>query len=178
MNEMMFNGKTLPVLGLLGKGKGGYAYLVERDGRRCVLKQIHHEPCDFYNFGDKLQSELNDYQKLLDMGIPVPEMIDVDREGERILKADIDGPTIMELLKAGQDVGRYLPAVRRMADKAKAHGKNIDYFPTNFVAAEDGLWYVDYECNDYMYEWSFESWGVKYWSHTPTLMEWLRQHEI
>ena len=43
---------------------------------------------------------------------------------------------------------------------------------------EDGLWYVDYECNDYMYEWSFEGWGVKYWSHTPTLMEWLRQNEI
>ena len=178
MNEMMFKGNALPILGLLGKGKGGYAYLVERDGRRYVLKQIHHEPCDFYNFGDKLQSELNDYQKLLDMGIPIPKIIDVDREGERILKAYIDGPTIMQLLKAGQDVARYLPAVRQMAGKAEAHGKNIDYFPTNFVAAEDGLWYVDYECNDYMYEWSFEGWGIKYWSHTPTLKEWLRQNEV
>lgn len=178
MNEMLFNGDTLPVLRLLGKGKGGYAYLVERDGQRYVLKQIHHEPCEYYNFGDKLQSELNDYQRLLDMGIPIPKIIDVDREGERILKAYIDGPTIMQLLKAGQDVARYLPAVRQMAEKAEAHGKNIDYFPTNFVAAGNGLWYIDYECNDYMYEWSFEVWGVKYWSHTPTLKEWLRQNEV
>ena len=27
---------------------------------------------------------------------------------------------------------------------------NIDYFPTNFVVQEDKLYYIDYECNDYM----------------------------
>ena len=43
----------------------------------------------------------------------------------------------------------------------------IDYFPTNFVVNGGLLYYVDYECNAYMDEWSFENWGVKYWSRTP-----------
>ena len=47
---MAVNGRDFRVLCLLGKGKGGYAYLVEREGKRYVLKQIHHEPCDYYEF--------------------------------------------------------------------------------------------------------------------------------
>ena len=46
------NGAELRLLSLLGHGKGGYSYLAERDGGRVVLKQIHHEPCEYYRFGD------------------------------------------------------------------------------------------------------------------------------
>lgn len=175
MDAIRFNGVPCPVIKLLGRGKGGYSYLVEKDGRPFVLKQIHHEPCDYYQFGDKLQSELNDYQRLIDAGIPVPELIDVDRAGERLLKAYIEGTTVMERLMDGEDVTPYLPAVRRMAEDAEAHGLNIDYFPTNFVIGSDRLWYIDYECNVYMPEWDFEHWGVKYWSRTPELEAWIRQ---
>lgn len=178
MQTIEFNNDKLPVVQLLGRGKGGYSYLVERGGRRYVLKQIHHEPCDYYAFGDKLQSELTDYQRLRDAGIPVPELIDVDRDGERLLKEYIEGPTVMALLKAGEDVSPYLPAARCMAEIAWAHGLNIDYFPTNFVVRDRALWYVDYECNDYMDEWSFDNWGVKYWSRTPELEEYLRQNAL
>lgn len=169
----MFNGAALPVVKLLGKGKGGYAYLVERDGRLVVLKQIHHEPCAFYSFGEKLQSELNDYRRLTEAGIPVPELLGVDRDGERILKVYIDGPTVMELLRRGESVEAYLPTVRDMAARAKACGMNIDYFPTNFVVSDGKLWYIDYECNGYMDKWSFENWGVKYWFRTPELLAYL-----
>ena len=61
MEMMDVNGRQFHVIKLLGKGKGGYSYLVEDDGGRYVLKQIHHEPCDYYQFGDKLASELRDY---------------------------------------------------------------------------------------------------------------------
>ena len=80
------NEKGYQVIRLLGKGKGGYSYLVTDGARSFVLKQIHHEPCDYYQFGDKLESELRDYKRLLDIGIPIPELYDVDRENERILK--------------------------------------------------------------------------------------------
>ena len=43
---------------------------------------------------------------------------------------------------------------------------NIDYFQTNVVVQKDKLYYIDYECNDYMEEWNFENWGIKYWSQT------------
>ena len=52
---------------------------------------------------------------------------------------------------------------------------NIDYFPTNFVVQEDKLYYIDYECNDYMEEWNFENWGIKYWSQTKEFLEYVNK---
>ena len=52
MDISTVNGIPYQLLSLLGKGKGGYSYLAEKDGRQYVLKQIHHEPSDFYQFGD------------------------------------------------------------------------------------------------------------------------------
>ena len=103
-------------------------------------------------------------------------MLDIDIENERIVKEYIDGDTIFDLVKNGESVEIFLPQVKEMADLAKAAGLNIDYFPTNFVVQDGLLWYIDYECNKYMEEWSFENWGVKYWSRTPEFEEYLRNH--
>ena len=59
--QFVLNGRTYEVLGFLGKGKGGYSYLVTDGVGRFTLKRIHHEPCDYYTFGDKLGSELRDF---------------------------------------------------------------------------------------------------------------------
>ena len=80
-----------------------------------VLKQIHYAPCSYYTFGDKLQSEWNDYQRLGTAGKPVPEFTDADCAGERILKEFIDGPTVMEQLRRGENVDRYLLLAREIA---------------------------------------------------------------
>jgi RIO-like serine/threonine protein kinase len=162
--------ETYTVLRLLGRGKGGYSYLAEDGaGRQAVVKQIHHEPCSYYTFGDKLGAELFDYDRLKAAGIPIPELLAVDREAERLVKAYIEGPTVLELVRDGADVTPYLDQVRAMAAQAQAAGLNIDYFPTNFVVKDGQLWYIDYECNAYMEQWSFDSWGVKYWTRTPEL---------
>ena len=50
MNTMDVNGRVFQVRKLLGKGKGGYSYLVMDGEREYVLKQIHHEPCSYYTF--------------------------------------------------------------------------------------------------------------------------------
>ena len=49
---LTINDTKYTVLRLLGKGKGGYSYLVTDGRAQYVLKQIHHEPCDYYTFGD------------------------------------------------------------------------------------------------------------------------------
>ena len=90
-------------------------------------------------------------------------------------KEYIEGDTVMERLQKGEDVSGYLPQVREMARKAHAAGLNIDYYPTNFVISDGLLWYIDYECNGYMNEWSFENWGVRYWTRTPELETVLKQ---
>lgn len=156
-------GKNYAILRLLGHGKGGYSYLAEAEGKQVVVKQIHHEPCDYYAFGNKLEAERYDYGRLLAAGIRVPRLLAVDAQTERIVKEYVDGLTVSELLERGASVEAYLPQIREMAAQAKTAGLNIDYYPTNFVVQNGLLWYIDYECNAYMDEWSFENWGAKYW---------------
>ena len=159
-------GQAFHIVKLLGHGKGGYSYLAELDGQEFVLKQIHHEPCSYYTFGDKIEAERRDHERLVTAGIRIPKLYAIDAENERILKEYIAGETVFEIVRSGRSAEPYLEDVRDMAAKAKAAGLNIDYFPTNFVVRDGLLFYVDYECNEYMDEWNFENWGVRYWSKT------------
>ena len=98
MDQLSVNGKSYQIIKLLGHGKGGYSYLATDGQRDYVLKQIHHEPCDYYQFGDKIQSEMRDYDRLKQVGIRMPQMYEVDVENERILKEYIEGDVISELV--------------------------------------------------------------------------------
>lgn len=145
-------------------GKGNYSYLVTDGKAQYVLKQIHHEPCEYYTFGDKLRSELRDYETLRKLGIPMPRLLAVDTPQERILKEYIAGQTVAEQLKDGRLEPGWLTQVRAMCERLYPVGLNIDYYPTNFVPQDGTLYYIDYECNAYMAEWDFEHWGVRHWT--------------
>lgn len=171
VNQIEYN-----IIKLLGRGKGGYSYLAEKDGKQYVLKQIHHEPCDYYTFGNKIESEKNDYARLVETGIPIPKMLDIDIQNERILKEYIDGPTIYDLVKDDGVKETYLAQMKDMAKLVYSAGLNIDYFPTNFVVQDELIYYIDYECNNYMDEWNFENWGIKYWSKTQEFLDYAKEH--
>jgi tRNA A-37 threonylcarbamoyl transferase component Bud32 len=177
MELISVNGNEYEIEKLLGKGKGGYSYLAKREGKEYVLKQIHHEPCSYYQFGDKIQSEMNDYKRLTDIGIRMPKMYEVDVENERILKEYIPGETIYDLVLADCMKEDYVAQMKAMCELLYPAKTNIDYFPTNFVVREDEIFYIDYECNDYMEEWNFENWGVKYWSKTPEFLQYVEEHK-
>ena len=139
METLSVNGKEYSIIKLLGKGKGGYSYLVTDGNMQYVLKQIHHEPCDYYTFGNKIEAEQNDYRRLQGIGIRIPQLIDIDVSTERILKEYIDGPTIFELVKADKMKDIYLKQMKEMASQVYVRGLNIDYFPTNFVVKEEHI---------------------------------------
>lgn len=130
---MSVNGVEYRIIRLLGKGKGGYSYLAQKDDCKYVLKQIHHEPCDYYQFGDKIQAEIRDYERLKNIGIRIPKMIDVDIEEERILKEYIDGDTIFDMVKNYQMEDIFISQVKKMCEVLYQANINIDYFPTNFI---------------------------------------------
>lgn len=171
METMTCNETVFRVIRLLGKGKGGYSYLVTDGIGQYVLKQIHHEPCDYYTFGDKLASELRDYETLCRIGIPMPRLLDVDHDRERILKEYIHGDTIAQKVKLDQMEPPFYDQIHAMCEKLYSANINIDYYPTNFVVREGILYYIDYECNPYMEKWDFEHWGSLYWSRTKAFEE-------
>ena len=173
---MNINQKEYKIVKLLGHGKGGYSYLAEREGNFYVLKQIHHEPCEYYSFGNKMEAEQNDYNRLLQTGIKIPRMLDIDIANERILKEYIDGPTIYDLVKNDTMKDLYLMQMKEMVKAVYEAGLNIDYFPTNFIVQNEQIFYIDYECNNYMDEWNFEKWGIKYWSKTQEFIDYVEQH--
>ncbi len=176
MDAMKVNGREFTVIKLLGKGKGGYSYLVTDGAENFVLKQIHHELCSYYQFGNKIEAEINDHNKLSGIGIKMPRMIDVDIENERILKEYIEGDTIYERVLSDKMIPEYFKQIKAMCDLLYPAKINIDYFPTNFVVCNDELTYIDYECNEYSEEWNFENWGIKYWSKTPELLDYVKKH--
>lgn len=192
MDTLTVNGRSYAVIKLLGKGKGGYSYLALDGAREVVVKQIHHEPCAYYQFGDKIGAEIRDYRRLQDIGIRLPEMIDVDLRKERIVKEYIDGRTVYEMVLRDELPGACLMQIQEMCRLLYSANTNIDYFPTNFVWREEShsvqanargaekceglLYYIDYECNDYMEEWNFENWGVKYWSKTSEFLKYAEEH--
>lgn len=176
MEVMDVNGIEYKIIKLLGKGKGGYSYLSERDGSLFVLKQIHHEPCSYYQFGNKIEAEKRDYERLKNVGIRIPKMLDVDTRNERILKEYIEGETIYELVKKDLVKPEYFAQIKEMCSLLYPAHINIDYFPTNFVVQNSLLYYIDFECNDYMEEWNFENWGIKYWSKTPEFIKYEEEH--
>lgn len=173
---MQVNDREFLIITLLGKGKGGYSYLASDGQSQYVLKQIHHEPCDYYQFGNKIESEIRDYGRLKSVGIRMPELIEVDVRRERILKEYIEGETIFDLVRSDDMKSEYVDQVREMCRVLYEAHLNIDYFPTNFIVQNEELYYIDYECNDYMDEWNFENWGIRYWSKTDEFMRYVHTH--
>lgn len=174
--KITVNEKEFEIIKLLGKGKGGYSYLATDGVKKYVLKQIHHEPCDYYQFGNKIEAELNDYERLKNIGIRIPKMLDVDVEKERILKEYIEGDTIYDLVRKDEMKDDYLAQMKAMCELLYPANTNIDYFPTNFVVQNGEMFYIDFECNNYMDEWNFENWGVKYWSKTEEFLKYVKEH--
>ena len=114
---MTVNGKAYQIVRLLGKGKGGYSYLVTDGINQYTLKQIHHEPCDYYQFGNKLESELKDYETLKQVGIRMPVLYEVDENHERLLKEYVDGPTVMELVESHLMKDDYIQQMMQMSNE-------------------------------------------------------------
>jgi len=172
--ELMVNNKKYRILALLGKGKGGYSYLVTDGLNRFVLKQIHHEPCTYYRFGNKVEAEINDYKRLSAIGIRLPAMLDIDMKREHILKEYIEGDTILDIVMEDKMLPDYFRQILEMSDLLFQSNMNIDYFPANFVVQHEKLYYIDFECNAYSEEWNFENWGKKYWTKSPELLDYVR----
>ena len=164
----------LTVVRLLGKGKSGHSYLAEADNRQFVLKIMHDEPVAYYTFHDKkINLELSAYHRLKELNIPVPQLLGFDTDRQLLVKEFIDGKTASEYIAEGHISEYVIRQLFEMAERLKAEHLNIDYFPSNFVVRQDQIFYIDYEINPFMNEWSLENWGIYYWANSAGMKKYL-----
>ena len=158
-------GERYKVQKTLGKGKGGYSFLVEDSkGRFFTLKCFHHETVDYYTFStNKVDLELNAYRFLLDSSVKIPRLLYWDREREIMLKEYIEGETALERVERGEDLSSYFPALSSLQSEMRKRSVNLDWYPSNFIDYNNALYYIDYEISPYEDKWSFENWGIAYW---------------
>ncbi|MCL2627249.1 MAG: hypothetical protein FWD44_00940 [Oscillospiraceae bacterium] len=155
------NEKLYTVTKLIAKGKGGYTYLAKSDADEVVVKQIHYEPCDYYQFEEnKLNSELRDYETLSKLGLPVPKLLHFCQEEQFLVKEYINGDTLAKIAADNRITDKHITQIFDMCRVLYQNQLNIDYFPTNFIERQGLLYYVDYECSEYSNEWNFENWGI------------------
>ena len=114
MVSMSVNGNYFTGIKVIVIGMGGYSYLVSDGEHNYVLKQIHHEPCSYYTFGNKIQSELNDYERLKNAGLRLPKLSVCEVENEWILIDYIDGKTAYELILQNEMKPEYIKQIREM----------------------------------------------------------------
>ena len=158
-------GENYKVKKTLGKGKGGYSFLVEdTKGRNFTLKCFHHETVEYYTFStNKVDLELNAYSFLIHSNVKIPRLLYWDREREIILKEFIPGETALERVERGEDLSSYFPTLSYLQREMKERSVNLDWYPSNFIEYNNALYYIDYEISPYDEKWSFENWGVHYW---------------
>jgi len=172
--QVNINGNPLEIIKHIGKGKGGNSYLATYENRHVVYKEMHYEPNDTYTFeSNKLQSELRDYKILKSVGILIPELIYYDDEKQFLVKAYIDGPTLAQIVGTNKLKDDHIKQMFDMCELLYARNLNIDYFPPNFVVEKDKLYYIDFECNNYMEEWDFENWGIYFWANHAGMAKFL-----
>jgi len=160
---------------MIAKGKGGYTYRAKMEEAEVILKQIHYEPCAYYQFEEnKLSSELRDYETLRGLGMPVPRLLFFDQEKQFLIKEYVPGDTLAKIVADNRICDSHIAQIFDMCRLLYPNRVNIDYFPTNFVVAQDVLYYVDYECSQYSDEWNFENWGIWFLANQKGMSSFLK----
>jgi len=171
---IQINGKPYRVRKLIAKGKGGYTYLAQSEEDEVIVKEIHYEPCDYYQFEDnKLDSELRDYETLSSLGLPVPKLLFFNRDEQFLVKEYIYGDTLAKITADKRVSNNHITQILDMCKVLKSNHLNIDYFPTNFIERQGVLYYVDYECSQYTDEWNFENWGIWFLANHKGMLSFL-----
>ena len=123
MQKINVNGHVYKVKKLLGKGKSGYSFLVTYNHKLFVLKKFHDEPCSYYEFTNKFQSEISSYNTLKKLKIRTSKIIKTDESNDIIIKQYIDGPLISDLVLANKMKRTYINQIKKLNQLQKNQPK-------------------------------------------------------
>ena len=113
-------------------------------GNQVVVKQMHNEPCAYYQFGDnKVRLEVSAYHRLRSAGVALAELIAFDEEQLFLVKEYCAGTVADHWTPTPAELDAAVCQLFRLANHLKHQHLNIDYFPANFVITNTGLRYID-----------------------------------
>lgn len=161
----------------LWQGKSGSSELyhsISQPPQLGVLKHYQENSENYIRLEDALNTEVYSYETLEKLQVKVPRLLGINRQDNLLFKEYIPGPTVMECLREGPLPEEVLRKAWSMAQSAQAQGFNLDWFPANFVWDRGELFYIDYEVQPWMEEWSFQEWGAWYWFHPEGFQEFLK----
>jgi predicted Ser/Thr protein kinase len=154
----------LKIVEFLGRGKSGYSYLAEFGNQKLVFKLMHNEENPYYKFDkNRVELELKSYEILESITSNIPKLIDYSIDKNYLVKEFIDGKLASNAIAENILQKVHLERLIKLAKECEGLNINIDYFPSNFVITKDEIFYIDYEVNEFMKEWSLENWGIYYW---------------
>jgi TP53 regulating kinase-like protein len=163
----------------IGKGKSGYSYLADFDNSKVVLKVMHNEINPFYKFSrNKVDLEIDAFNRLNQIGIRIPYLIESNPKENYLVKNYIEGYTASQVIAAEGIRDEVLFQLFEMSNLVEAEGLNIDFFPSNFVIDEtQNLFYIDYEVNPFIENWSLKNWGLFYWANSNGFKNFLKTND-
>ncbi len=163
--HIFVNNNEFISLGLFSQGEESFVYLVTdlTEQGRWIAKTVVRAPGEGVDFPDRLQCDIDSYNKLTELGIRMPQLYEVDHNRRTMTREFIAGPSIAFYLASSGMKAEYKEQVMAMSEKLKANGLNIDYDPTNFIVRDGLVYYVDYESEPYTEERNFENYGLKLW---------------
>ncbi len=164
-DHIFVNGNEFISLGLFAKGEESFIYLVtDLTGQgRWILKQVIRTEGEGVDFPDRLQCDVDSYNRLVKLGIKMPQLYEVDVNRRIIAREFIVGPSLAYYIQSSGMKPEYKEQVQAMSDIARENGLNIDFDPSNFIVRDGIVYYVDYESEPYKDERSFEKYGLKLW---------------
>lgn len=134
-------------------------------GEDLVVPKGNQDEVGSYYAGPRrrIEQELAAYKRLSRIGVRVPKVLFLSTDSSYLIKEPVAGPTATELLVEGKLTSEHLFAMLELEQTCRTYWINLDYFPSNFVISPTGVWYLDYELNDYSEEWNFRNWAIYYW---------------
>ena len=171
------------IIKTLGKGKTGTSYLVQKadEPNLLVLKVMNTDIPDYEKQLEIFKGEKYSYERMKNIGIGVPKLLEFNEEKKYLVKEYIEGICASDLAAIGYDNDKgltdyHFEQIFNMHKRFKEIGIHVDYFPANFIFTKDNeIYCIDYECYDYNQEWDFVEWGIYYWLNQEGMKELLEK---
>lgn len=178
MNTKRINENIYEIIKPLKKTQSCYTYLAERDNKKYILRNIFHDEREYLTLEDKFNDIGKSFEKFEKSGLNVAKLVDIDLFSQCIVTEYIDGDSALDLIINKSLDEKYIYQMLDLQPKIIKNEFNINYFPENFIIANDTIYYIDLECKEYDKSFNFKNYGIYFWIYNRRLKKYNKTKDI